>query len=101
MKMSRCAGLYLAISAYAVASGAQAGTPAPDVDPICAAIRAIAKVISLCIDAFLVFGILRAGVEMYMGMKTPTAMQLAVFQLASLALIWLLVAIRRGVMRKM
>jgi hypothetical protein len=64
------------------------------------AVVALYAVISVCIDGFLMFGVLRAGAEMYMDMKTPTVMQLAVFQFASLALIWLLVAVRRWVMQK-
>ena len=64
------------------------------------AVVALYAVISVCVDGFLMFGVLRAGAEMYLDMKTPTVMQLTVFQIVSFALIWLLIAVRRWVMQK-
>ena len=64
------------------------------------AVVAVYVVISVCIDAFLAFGVLQTGAEMYLDMKTPTALQLAVFQFAACALIGLLLVVRRWVMQK-
>lgn len=56
-------------------------------------------VMSLCVDVYLMLGILRPGGTMYLDLRTPSYGQMAEFQLVGLFVMWALAFLRGRLVR--